>query len=301
MSIQFDFSFVEETLSYLRSKNGKSLDSLIEHPAAQLVHAHYLFFHFSGEKLDRRELWNEILASLQKKEENYYLEVENVLSYLKENEAEFCRIAKEETLSCAPKAFELNSTIFMILGYDMGIAFNGDVAMNIGFSLYREKPIEMLYFAIHELSHVVVNSYQPALLFSSLKTRGDLFRVLQFHTQLEGLGVFTPLRIRKAKSAFSHIDYKVLQEVEMIESLKERFFNLLEEAEKYPSKEIEDEDWKPIIECSEDRMWYTIGCHMAQMIAEKLGLDELIKTIEEGYHSFFKKYQQSIALEEKNL
>ena len=128
MSITFDFSFVEETLNYLRSKNVKPPEELFEHPAAQLVHAHYLFFHFSGKKLDLKELWTEILVDLQKKEENYYQEVEDSLSYLKKNEVEFCRIAKEETLSYAPKTFELNSTIFMILGYDMGIAFNGDIA-----------------------------------------------------------------------------------------------------------------------------------------------------------------------------
>ena len=112
-------------------------------------------------------------------------------------------MVKEEALSCAPKGFNFNPTIFMILGYDMGIAFNGNVVMNVGYSLYLENPREVLYFAIHELSHLIVYSYQPALPFSSLKTRGDLFRVLQFHTQLEGLGVFTPLRIREAELGFS--------------------------------------------------------------------------------------------------
>ena len=63
MSITFDFSFAEEMLIYLRSKNDELPDGLIKHPAAQLVHAHYLFFHLSGEKLSRRELWKRTLSN----------------------------------------------------------------------------------------------------------------------------------------------------------------------------------------------------------------------------------------------
>ncbi|MCG3217877.1 MAG: hypothetical protein KAR35_02670, partial [Candidatus Heimdallarchaeota archaeon] len=232
-NIKFDFSFVEEALRFLRSDIKKVPSYLIDHPAAKIIHAHYSFFHFTGKLLTRKELLDSVFEKITPSDSNFQ-RIEDTLSYLKDNLDELSCLAEEEALFFAPKNYELSSTIFIVIGYDIGIVFNGNVVMDVNHAIYLDNPREMLYFAIHELSHVIMYSFQQPFRFSNMKTRRDLIQVLKYHTQLEGLGVVTPYKIREREQAFNHSDYQVLQNPEKMIKLEEKFFSLLKEAEKEP-------------------------------------------------------------------
>jgi len=291
-NVTFDFSFAEDALKFLKSNSEIIPDYLLNHSAAKIIHAHYSFFHYSGKLLSRKELMDDIFKKMKPSDIDIK-KIKNTLSYLKENVEELSYLAAEEALQIAPKNYDLSSTIFIGIGYDIGIVFNGSVVMNISHKLYLDNPREVLYFAIHELSHVVLYSYQPPFRFSDLKSKEDIIKVLKFHTHLEGLGVITPYEIRKREQDFNHIDYQTLQDSEKMIVLDKKFRTLIKEAEKGPEREIEERDWKSIEICSDERLWYTVGCKMAQSIINSIGMNELIDTIEKGYESFFEKYEEA--------
>ena len=176
------------------------------------------------------------------------------------------------------------------------IVSEGDALLNIGHSHFSENPSEMIYYAMHELHHVCYTHYHPIFAFSDLQTNRDLFDVVLYSTQLEGLAVYCPLKRRLSEHDLNDEDYRVLLNPNELHSKVQEFFGIYNDLRTAPIRPFAIDDYKILEEMSgrSTRLWYITGAHIAQVIDSCLGRTELVNTIIEGSRSFFTAYEKAI-------
>ncbi len=152
--MQFDFGGAQQFLAYL---NGKMpLGQALDHPSYKAVFQHARMF---GNGLTAQDVEN----ALAGKPSPFYgteslkdnlPRITALLNLLDERQGEWRAIMKAELAHLFPNE-NLNITIYPILGYDMGIGLNGAVCMNLNCAAYLSAPMEFLFYAIHECTHVI--------------------------------------------------------------------------------------------------------------------------------------------------
>ena len=254
-----------------------------------IIYSHYLNYNINNPVLTKAELLKKNINSFSGKSIQDLITTKN---YVKNNAEKWKKVIIEELKNKTPLSYVCTSTVYFSIGYDMGIAFNDNVVIDLSFLYYQEFPEEILYFIIHELSHVVLYTYHKPLNFSLAKTKKDILDIVRFHTLLEGLGVYFPYELRKKDTNLTHIDYQNLSNKTYLEQGGKRLTDILLHLEQNSEKGVEEKDWQVIAELSEKRYWYVIGAKMALDIEKKYGKEKILKFIVEGEELFFRLYKE---------
>ena len=283
MDLIFDFSFIE---LFIKDQNDKKF---LNHKSMDIIYSHYLNYNSNKPVLTKEDLLKKNINSFSGKSIQDLITTKN---FVKNNTEKWKNIIIHELKKNSPISYVCKSTVFFSIGYDMGIAFNDNVVIDLSFSYYQEFPEEILYFIIHELSHVVVYTYHKPLNFSLVKIKKDILDIVRFHTLLEGLGVFFPYELRKKDKNLIHKDYQNLSNKTYLEQGEKRLTEILLQLEHTSDKGVEEKDWQLIGELSETRYWYVIGAKMALDIEKKYGKEKILNCIVEGEELFFRLYQE---------
>ncbi|MCW4011912.1 MAG: hypothetical protein NWF07_02850 [Candidatus Bathyarchaeota archaeon] len=283
--VEIDSSFVELVLN-LPIIDDALIDRVVQHEAAKGIYSHAFRFHNTDKTIE--DFWLERLNKSTR--DGYYENVQRCLEYVNDHLSDFTD-AFHELEAYIPPGIDLPTTLFLTVGYDIGIVSEGCAYLNLGHSLFHMNKRELLYFAMHELHHVAYTHYQPIYSFDDVKTRGDLHKVIKYSTHLEGLAVYAPYDRRRRENGFSHSDYLSLNDEEKTHRLVKNYFDTLNAAASEPDKALAAEDWAILdLMSGEDRLWYVVGAYMAETIDRHLGRASLVSTIEKGYDSFFETY-----------
>ena len=283
MGLNFDFSFVD---LFIKNQNNRKF---VNHKSMDIIYSHYLNFNTNKPVLSKADLVRKTINSFSGKSIHDLITARD---YVKNNAGKWKTILVDELKSRIPISYVINSTIYFSISYDMGIAFNDDVVIDLSYSYYQQNPEEIVYSILHELSHVVLLTYHKPLNYSLLKTRNELLQLVRFNILLEGLGMIFPYELRIKDKNLMNLDYQRLNETKHMEEREKRLSEIISELEKNSQKPITEKDWNLIDELSEKRIWYLIGAKMAIAIENNLGREMLMKCIIEGEDFFFELFKK---------
>jgi len=286
--ITFEDSALEASLNYLRDRSDRNLERLISKPGNRLAYHHYLWSS-SGTKMAIEEFWREKLSRTfwsRQLESN----VNAVQMHLQnQDEKEWL----QEILRYLPEGHVFNTTSYLILGYD-NVVFGENVALNMSFEQFHLDRRESTYYLIHELAHAGYVRYHPLPELWNIRTVRELLDVVKFLTHLEGMGVISALRLRISQGGTLDGDYRTLLDDAETARRVNQYFKILGDIESDLNKALEECDFQVFEEMSRKntRLWYITGCHMAQEIEKRFGIEMLRKLVEQGSREFFNKYYE---------
>ena len=290
--LSFDARFAQAAVNYVRSRDPALPEILAQLPATQHLLNHAMHFDYDVPKNSPLELVTYLLpASRDLKAEAD--RVERSIAYFTGPMLDDPHWVNE-VLYYLPSGFRFRGSLFLTFGYDIGVALAPNASLNGAHRHFAENQRELLYYAIHELHHVGVNTYQPPPRISDIKTCADILRLVDYSTELEGMGVYATYRRREAEHALQDDpDYVALANPEQMRVL-ERRYNELYENLKHRKNEPADRDAFSVVEkmSSGDRLWYRVGAMMAGRIEQTLGHEALIKIIAGNHPAFVETYRK---------
>ena len=287
-AVDLDFTFLELSLEYLHTGDVSLLERIARSPAmAHLVrHAS----HFRGgparEAASPPSLLRELLSPRTAKCK---------LSVLVRS----CALSARQILACSkgwvqdcqaylPSEFGFRGSLFFTFGYDIGVAFPPNASINLAHAHFAHAPREVLYYAIHELHHVGFMTYQPPPRPADIRTCGDLLRLVEYCTQLEGMAVHAALPRRRADGRMEgDSDYAALSDAGIMKRLVAEYFRLYGDLAKRKAQPADSRAFSILERMSTgDRLWYRVGAHMADEIESRLGRATLVDLVREGPAAF---------------
>jgi len=286
----FDPSFAFTALQYVRSANPALLKELADLPAAAHLLNHARQFDYEVPRDSAFSLVKSLLApsaDLQSQAEEIERSIAFFTGPLVDNPQWI-----NDVLYYLPPGFHFHGSLFLTFGYDIGVALAPNASLNGANRHFDRNPRELLYYAIHELHHVGVNTYQPPPRIADIKTCADILRLVDYSTELEGLAVHAARPRRRAEQALlSDPDYVALESPEQMRILEQRY----EEQYRYLKNRGEqpaDAEAFAVIErmSSGDRLWYRVGAMMAERIEDKLGHEALVGLIAKPYPTLVQTY-----------
>ena len=290
LSVKIDTSFIVPLIRYLAEPSKELLTEITNHTAAMKTHAHAI--RFGNTKKSITSFWKAILKQLSNNN-NLIDYVKDSLTFIHNESGTFNELLKD-LWNYFPKDTNLRSTLYAILGYDIGIVSEGSALLNLGHKQFQEDQREILFMALHELHHVVYTAYNPIFDLTKINMTNQLCDVIRYCTHMEGLAVFSTLEQRKSSKVLRNRDYQLFLDDKARNKRLSEFFDVLTDLEIRGAKPLHENDWKVLDRMSgRDRLWYVAGAHMAQMIETKFGRETLNETIRLGPDDFFKKYHES--------
>jgi len=142
--------------------------------------------------------------------------------------------------------------------------------------------------------NVCYTDYHPIFALSDIRTNKDLFDIVLYCTQMEGIAVYSSLNRRLSEYGLNDEDYRVLlNQEELIPRLQE-FFELTNELRNSPVRPMKSGDYEILDAMSgrSMRLWYIAGAYIAKTIDSYFGRKELIDTIIGGPKSYFASYEK---------
>ena len=134
--------------------------------------------------------------------------------------------------------------------------------------------------------------YHPLPELRNNKTNKELLKVVKFLTHLEGMGVMSALKLRILEGGLLDNDYRILlNNAERTRRVK-HYFRLLGKLKSNLNNEANESRLQVFEKMSgkETRLWYITGCHMAQEIERRQGVETLRKLVKQGSEKFFDTY-----------
>jgi hypothetical protein len=289
--LHFDWSFAQLALQYLRSGDSSVLDRLAKSPAAAHLLNHARNFDYDLPKDSPEALVSSLLTPPSK----HLAEIEpceRSIAFFSGPMLDDPHWVRE-SLRYLPDDFRFHGTLFLTFGYDIGVAFGPTASLNCAHPHFKEHPRELMYYAIHELHHVGFMAYQHPPRLSELKTCGDLARLVEYSTQLEGMAVLAAYERRRQEHALDDDgDYVALQDEGRMQRDEVRYFEDLRYLQSRAT-EAADASARAVIDrmSSGERLWYRVGARMAQKIEQVSGRPALVQLIKKGPPRFIEAYQ----------
>lgn len=195
-------------------------------------------------------------------------------------------------LEYLPERHRFDSTVYLNLGYD-NICYGCDVGVNLNHASFHADRREAVYYLMHELAHAGYVAYHEMPNLAAPRTYRELAGNVMFLTQLEGMGVLTPFRLRTAEDGLGDPDYVALLDPKERDRRVCVYFEKLARLKSSPDTVITPEDLEIYNEFSGKplRLWYVAGCHMAQTIEKTRGVESLRELVRKGYAAFFEAYR----------
>jgi len=293
LSVKIDTSFIIPLLKFLGESDEADIYAITDHPAARRTYAHAVFTR-NTKRGTVQDFWRDITQSLKKDYKPLVSRVKSALTYLYNETDAFDQMIKD-LWAYIPEGTKLRCNLYAMLGYDIGIVYEGNALINLDFPLFEKDPRELLFMSMHELHHVVYTAFNPLYDISKLITVENLVDMIKYYTHLEGMAVYAAYDSRKKMDAFTHEDYQTLNNKGQRHSRVNEYFRILTDFEFDKMRSIHDTDWQTISFMSDKkRLWYVTGAHMAETIDKELGRNALNETIRLGPDEFFKSYHDAI-------
>ncbi len=288
--VKIDYSFTELTLQYLTNPSEELMLQISKHIVARKIFSNA---QISDPNLkDIKEFWKEILDQEKNKGEDHLHKIKSCIAYVRDNTESLLEHVNE-IYSYLPGDFIFDCTLYLHIGYDIGIVAEGDALLNVGHDIFQQNKRELIYFALHELHHVGYTHYNDLeISFSDIQTRDDFLKLIEKLTHLEGTATYAIKEIRERDNQLSFFDYEVLNNKEKRTESVNEYIQIYDKYKYAKNLLVEDSDFEilDIMFGMNKRLWYITGAHMAEEIDKKLGRKELNQTIIEGPESFFEKY-----------
>jgi hypothetical protein len=289
--LSFDPSFAQSAMEYLRSGDASVLQRLSNSAAATHLLQHARNFDYDVPKDSPEALVSYLLTPLDKHKESME-GCERALAFFSGPMVDDPHWIAD-TLRYLPDDFRFHGTLFLTFGYDIGVAFGSTASLNCAHPRFEKHPRELKYYAIHELHHVGFMHYQPPPKLSDLKTCGDLLRLVEYSTQLEGMAVLAAYQRREEEHTLSDDnDYVALQDEERMQRDEALYFEDFHYLEKRSAEAADAAAWAVSNRMSSgERLWYRVGARMAQRIEQASGRSALVLLIKQGPVAFIDAYQ----------
>ncbi len=289
--LHFDASFAQLALEYLRSGDSGVLERLGKSPAATHLLNHARNFDYDVPKDSPAALVAHLLMPAGKHLEEMET-CEQSLAFFSGPMLDDPHWA-EDDLRYLPEDFRFHGSLFLTFGYDIGVAIGPTASLNCAHPHFKGHPRELMYYAIHELHHVGFMSYQPPPKLSELKTCADLLRLVQYSTQLEGMGVLAAYERRRQEHALEDDgDYVALEDEPRMQRDEILYYEDLHYLERRAAQPADADAWAVIDRMSSgERLWYRVGARMAQRIEKVSGRAALVGLVKQGQASFLEAYR----------
>ena len=292
MGIQYDFTFVENAIDFLKTGDETFLSIIAASDAAAHIYNHARQFNYPVPTGLTLELVTHLITPISKHKEKLPQVTRN-LNYIKNH---MDNISENIALQFLPKGFAFSGTIFYTFGYDIGVGFGANCSLNVAHAIFSDNPNELKYWAIHEMHHTGFITLKDGQMLSleNITTRADMAHFIAYATHLEGMATYAPLAIRKQEHAMdTHHDYIALNDSLRMPDLVKEYFDIYHYFADAPDEALVQTDWHKInILSDEKRLWYIVGAHMAQTIDERLGRDALTALIREPSVAYINTYRR---------
>jgi hypothetical protein len=293
--LTFDARFARTAVEYVRRGTPALLDTLADSPAARHLLNHARQFDYDVPKDSPRSLVGSLLApspDLRAQAD----QVERSLAFFTGPLLDNPHWVND-VLRYLPAGFRFRGSLYLTFGYDIGVALAPNASLNAASRRFEGKPRELLYYAIHELHHVGVNTYQPPPRISDIKTCADLLRLVDYSTQLEGLAVYVARARRAADGALgTDPDYVALEDPAQMRVLEERYDEQYRYLQGRGVEPVDKAAWEVLDRMSSgDRLWYRVGARMAARVEQTLGHDALVALIAGNHPALVETYRRIVS------
>ena len=288
----FDARFANTALEYVRSGVPELMEALAGMPASRHLLNHARQFDYDVPKTSALALVRSLLSpsgNLDAKSK----EVETNISYFTGPLIEDPSWVRD-VLDYLPEKFRFHGSLFLTFGYDIGVALAPNASLNAANSHFKEKPRELLYYAIHELHHVGVMTYKKPPRISDLRTCADILRLVDYSTELEGLGVLAARPRRTIEHALQDDpDYVALGNPEQMRELEKRYSEQYRYLQSRGAALADKAAFDVVNRMSSgDRLWYRVGAMMSARIENKLGRKALLQIIADDQPALVSTYRR---------
>ncbi|MFO0564088.1 MAG: hypothetical protein U0263_00420 [Polyangiaceae bacterium] len=154
---------------------------LLEHGALSAMLRHQRLAGNSG--ATREEVLAKILDSVKRNPVTA-----SVLDAWRGREQELAEHA-DAAASLLPPEGRFAGTVYLVMGYDIGVAAPPDIVLNVAHEHFLHDPSELGFYATHEAHHVGFLGSRRAPELVELNEPQRLESVVRYMTQLEGMGV----------------------------------------------------------------------------------------------------------------
>ncbi|NOY36845.1 MAG: hypothetical protein GXO83_04655 [Chlorobi bacterium] len=297
-NVTYDFSFAELAIKYLETGDSIYLKKIATLEATDHIMDHAKHFDYDVPKDSKIALVSYLLSHRDEMKKNLNKYKRN-LQYAENNIAQV-DLAQKVCLQYLPDGFKYSSKLFYVFGYDLGVVYGPNASLNLAHPHFLKDMREIKYYSIHELHHaglvMLKKNYMPSVNVSTYK---EMAILIEYFTQLEGMGTYAPLEIRKKENAMnSDKDYIALQDSALMKADEKEYFEIYFHFKNNPEKMLTEDDWEKLsILSDKKRLWYRVGAEMAEKIDKDLGRQKLTGLIQEPSENFINTY---LRLKDKN-
>jgi putative zinc-dependent peptidase DUF5700 len=274
--LRFDARFAQLAADYLDSRDRRAISVLAGLPATQHLLAHAQQFDYDVPTGSAGALVEELLVRSAGRQRT----IRDAVAYFEGPLLDDPHWVND-TLEYLPADFRFHGTLFLIAGYDIGVALAPHASLNAAHRHFDGHTRELLYYAIHELHHVGLMTYAPPPRIDGLKTCADVVHMIEYSTALEGTAVLAALERRRRDGALTDDeDYAALGDAPRMQQAEARYFQEYD-ALRRRGLEAADRNALAVLErmSSGDRLWYRVGARMAERIERERGRAALIALI----------------------
>ncbi len=292
VSPRLDTTFAHLAIEFLETGDGELLQRIARTPAACFLEAHSRRVSRSGDGPDAGELVVQLLTSSTMSDVDQ--EGIRIRLSLMQTESEAYLRCWNESAAYLPSGALSGAVLYLTVGYDIGVAMDGQASLNLAHQHFASNPGELLFYAIHELHHVGFQKYNPLPIMTDIRTTSDLANLIRCLTAMEGQAVHAVRRWRTEAGAMeTDSDYVALLDPQRMAVYEKEFFRLYRSLAEVDPRPLEGKDWGILERMSAgDRLWYRVGALIADRIERELGRQVLIKTIVQGPEAFFGRYAE---------
>jgi len=289
---RIDTRFAYLALDFLDTGNRDLLREIAETGGARHIAAHARRVSLTGEAPDARQLVEQILTSASLADSDTDALRARLAAFEADKKAQ--RRCWREAAAYLPEGALADATLFLTVGYDIGVAVDGNASVNVAHPHFAGKPEELWFYSVHELHHAGFQKFNRLPQLSAIKTTGQLAELIRYLTAMEGQAVHAAWRWRAEAGALqSDSDYVALLDSTRMNVYEPEFFTAYQTLAATKSRLLKESDWAILEKMSTgDRLWYRVGARMAKRIEKELGWDILVGTVREGPESFFARYAE---------
>lgn len=289
--LQFDARFAQVAADYLDSGDRRAIPVLAGLPATRHLLAHAQQFDYDVPKNSGGALVEELLARSAGRQQA----IREASAYFVGPLLDDPRWVND-ALNYLPADFRFHGTLFLISGYDIGVALSPHASLNAAHRHFDGRPRELLYYAIHELHHVGLMTYAPPPRIDELKTCADVLHMVEYSTALEGTAVLAGFERRRRDGALTDDDdYAALGDAALMLKYEARYFQEYDGLRRR-GVEAADQDALAVVGrmSSGERLWYRVGALMAERVERELGRTALIGLITEKPGGLVSTYRRIV-------
>lgn len=179
-----------------------------------------------------------------------------------------------------PGHLAFSGTVYLVMGYDIGVAAPPDLALNVGHEHFLNDPRELGFYATHEAHHVGFMTLRQPPALVELNEPERLQGIIRYMTQLEGMGVHAVFDVRAKHSALSaDADYRIYTDPAEGQRVTARYAELVSKLS--AAGPIPDDDVGMILNgmSSGERVWYRFGAFVSWTLERSRGRNALIQSI----------------------